>query len=84
MTCSAGNVKVPSGTNPWDAHPVLLASSHLAKRRGAAGPVDEAQPWHLIVVDEAHHARRKDFLNREQFDPTGCSNCFRAPTPGQG
>ena len=26
-------LKVPSGTNPWDAHPVFLASSHLAKRR---------------------------------------------------
>jgi hypothetical protein len=27
----------------------------------------EAQPWHLVVVDEAHHARRKDFLNRGQY-----------------
>ena len=29
----------------------------------------EAQAWQLVVVDEAHHARRKDFLNREQYRP---------------
>ena len=62
-------LKVPTGTNPWDAHPVFLASSHLAKRRERQDQLAEAQPWQLIVVDEAHHARRKDFLNREQFRP---------------
>lgn len=62
-------LKVPTGTNPWDAHPVFLASSHLAKRRERQDQLGEAQPWHLIVVDEAHHARRKDFLNREQYRP---------------
>jgi len=29
----------------------------------------EARPFDLIVVDEAHHARRKDFLNRDQYRP---------------
>ncbi|MGD0044854.1 MAG: DEAD/DEAH box helicase, partial [Isosphaeraceae bacterium] len=62
-------LKVPTGTNPWDAHPVLLASSHLAKRRERQDQLCEAQPWQLVVVDEAHHARRKDFLNREQYRP---------------
>jgi SNF2 family DNA or RNA helicase len=62
-------LKVATGTNPWDAHPVLLASSHLAKRRDRQEQLAEAQPWHLICVDEAHHARRKDFLNREQYRP---------------
>ncbi len=62
-------LKVPNGTNPWDAHPVFLASSHLAKRRERQDQLCEAQPWQLVVVDEAHHARRKDFLNREQYRP---------------
>ena len=62
-------LKVPSGTNPWDAQPVFLASSHLAKRRERQEQLIESQPWHLIVVDEAHHARRKDFLSREQYRP---------------
>jgi superfamily II DNA or RNA helicase len=62
-------LRVPSGMNPWDAHPVFLASSHLAKRRERQDQLGEAQPWQLVVVDEAHHARRKDFLNREQYRP---------------
>jgi hypothetical protein len=62
-------LKVPPGTNPWDAHPAFLASSHLAKRRERQDQLAEARPFDLIVVDEAHHARRKDFLNREQYRP---------------
>ncbi|MBY0527368.1 MAG: DEAD/DEAH box helicase family protein [Gemmataceae bacterium] len=59
-------LKVPAGTNPWDAYPVVLASSHLAKRRERQQQLMEARGWDLLVVDEAHHARRKDFLNRDQ------------------
>ena len=68
-TCSAGSAKVPTTDNPWDAHPIFLASSHLAKRRDRQAELLEAQTWDLVVVDEAHHARRKDFLNQEQFRP---------------
>ncbi|MCE9554580.1 MAG: DEAD/DEAH box helicase family protein [Planctomycetes bacterium] len=62
-------IKAPAGPNPWDAHPLLLASSHLAKRRERQEQLAEATGWDLLVVDEAHHARRKDFLNREQYRP---------------
>lgn len=55
--------------NPWEAHPVFLASSQLAKRRVRQTELLEAEGWDLVVVDEAHHARRKDFLNKEQFRP---------------
>jgi superfamily II DNA or RNA helicase len=55
--------------NPWNAHPVMLASSHLAKRRDRQSQLLAAEAWDLVVVDEAHHARRKDFLNTEQFRP---------------
>jgi superfamily II DNA or RNA helicase len=60
---------VPAGANPWDAHPIMLASSQLAKRRDRQDQLAEAQEWDLLVVDEAHHARRKDFLNRQQCRP---------------
>jgi superfamily II DNA or RNA helicase len=62
-------MKVPAGTNPWTSRPVLLASSHLAKRRERQQQLAEAGRWDLLIIDEAHHARRKDFLNREQFRP---------------
>ncbi|MHA1574051.1 MAG: SNF2-related protein, partial [Alphaproteobacteria bacterium] len=48
--------------NPWDAFDIFIASSQLAKRRDRHGQVTSARPWDLVLVDEAHHARRKDFL----------------------
>ncbi len=47
--------------NPWNAVPVLLASSQLAKRRDRRAQLVAADPWDLILVDEAHHARRRGF-----------------------
>jgi superfamily II DNA or RNA helicase len=48
--------------NPWDAEDVFIASSQLAKRRERQPDLLAARPWDLVIVDEAHHARRKDFL----------------------
>ncbi|MBN1856437.1 MAG: DEAD/DEAH box helicase family protein [Dehalococcoidia bacterium] len=48
--------------NPWNAFPFIIASSQLAKRRERMAEVLQAEPWDLVLVDEAHHARRKDFL----------------------
>jgi hypothetical protein len=50
-------VPAPPG-NPWRAFPVLLASSHLARRKSRRDEVLAAGPWDLVVVDEAHHAGR--------------------------
>ena len=56
---------LPVGTdNPWDAYPIILASSHLAKRQERQEQLLQASPWDLVIVDEAHHARRKDFLDQ--------------------
>jgi len=49
--------------NPWNSFPLMLASSQLAKRRERATQLLSAKPWDLVLVDEAHHARRKDFLS---------------------
>lgn len=46
------------GGNPWAAFPVLLASSHLARRRERRDEIIKAGPWDIVLVDEAHHARR--------------------------
>ncbi len=45
--------------NPWNAVPLLLASSQLAKRRDRRSQLLAADPWDLLLVDEAHHARRR-------------------------
>ena len=44
----------------WHKEPCILASSHLMRRRDRfAEMTSEAAPWDLIVLDEAHHARRR-------------------------
>lgn len=42
----------------WSAFPIVLASSHLARRRDRRTELIEAGPWDVVLVDEAHHARR--------------------------
>jgi len=50
--------------NPWDACDILIAGSQLAKRSDRRVQVLSARSWDLLIVDEAHHARRKDFKER--------------------
>ena len=44
--------------NPWSVEPNVLCSLHLARLDPHAGQIAEA-PWDLVIVDEAHHARRQ-------------------------
>ena len=44
---------------PWSAFPVVLASSHLARRKDRRREVVGSGPWDVVLVDEAHHAGRK-------------------------
>ena len=57
-----------SGESVWSACPLLLASSQLAKRRERQTELLTTQTWDLVIVDEAHHARRRDFLD-ERYRP---------------
>ena len=47
-----------SGVNPYAENPLLIASSHLARRPEHQQLVLSAAPYDLVIVDEAHHARR--------------------------
>jgi SNF2 family DNA or RNA helicase len=48
----------PAPGNPWNGFPVLLASSHLARRRARQRDILDAEGWDVVLVDEAHHAGR--------------------------
>ena len=48
-----------AGESAWRSAPVLLASSHLARRREHRAALTEGTAWDLVFVDEAHHARRR-------------------------
>jgi SNF2 family DNA or RNA helicase len=44
----------------WHEEPIVLASSQLMRRTERAKELlDSAAPWDLVVLDEAHHARRR-------------------------
>jgi len=44
----------------WHKQPFVIASSHLMRRRERIPELaEQAEPWDIVVIDEAHHARRK-------------------------
>jgi SNF2 family DNA or RNA helicase len=45
------------GENPWAVEPNVICSLQLARRDKHADDISTA-PWDLVIVDEAHHARR--------------------------
>ena len=49
----------PLAENPWNSQNLILASSHLVRRKERMAELLNAEPWDLVVLDEAHHARRK-------------------------
>lgn len=50
----------PVSRDDWHREPFVIMSSHLARRQERqAELLQKAEPWDLIVLDEAHHARTK-------------------------
>ena len=43
----------------WHKESCVIASSHLMRRTDRARELLEADPWDLVILDEAHHARRR-------------------------
>ena len=59
-----GTITVPA-LNPWNSENLVLASSHLVRRAERMTELLDAEPWDLVIVDEAHHARRKSPQQRK-------------------
>lgn len=49
----------PVDRSSWTAEPFVLVSSHLMRRRDRHKDLLEADPYDLVVLDEAHHARTR-------------------------
>ena len=64
-----GEEYAPATLNPWDSVDLALASSQLVKRQDRQRALWEARPWDLVIVDEAHHARRRDLLDLDRYRP---------------
>ena len=48
----------PVSRDAWTKEPLVLVSSHLMRRRERQPELLDAVNWDLLVLDEAHHARR--------------------------
>ena len=48
--------------NPYEAADLIIASTSLAARKGRNEELLSAKDWDMVVLDEAHHARRKHGL----------------------
>ena len=60
------NTSTINKTNPWNSHKLILASSHLVRRAERMTEILAAEKWDLIILDEAHHARRQAPQNRKE------------------
>ncbi|MES1024892.1 SNF2-related protein [Gloeocapsa sp. BRSZ] len=56
---------ISATANPWNNQNLILASSHLVRRQERMQELLDAHPWDLVVLDEAHHARRKSPQDRK-------------------
>ena len=52
-------IEQPVARADWTREPFIIMSSHLARRRDRQPELIGSEPWDLIVLDEAHHARRR-------------------------
>ena len=55
---------IPSDASPWEHASVVIASAQMVKREERAKELLNAPPWDIVMVDEAHHARRREFGTR--------------------
>ena len=54
------SLEKPVPRTDWHKQPFVIASSHLMRRRERVPELaEQAEPWDIVVIDEAHHARRK-------------------------
>ena len=68
-----------SGTSAWHEQPAVIASSQLMRREErAAVLLAEAEPWDVIVLDEAHHARRRSTGAKREDRPNALLRLMRA------
>ncbi len=61
LTARAQPQRAPDPVNrsEWHQQPFVIASSHLMRRSDRQKELcEDAEPWDLIILDEAHHARR--------------------------
>ncbi len=58
------------GRADWHREPAVMVSSQLMRRNDRAVELlEQAEPWDLVVLDEAHHARRRSAGSQKEGGP---------------
>ena len=65
------------GRGEWQKEPIVLASSFLMRRKDRVRELLEAEPWDLVLLDEAHHARRRGAGTAEEKGPNALLSLMR-------
>jgi len=66
----------------WHRQPAVIVSSHLLRRQDRFDEViNQAEPWDLVVLDEAHHARRRSLANLDDARPNALLRLMRELAP---
>ena len=66
---TGGNREEAVGRDDWHRCDAVIASSQLVRRGDRAASLLAGDPWDLIVLDEAHHARRRGAGTQDEDRP---------------
>ena len=61
----------------WHEEPAVIVSSHLMRRADRVEQLLNAKPWDLVVLDEAHHARRRGAGATQESRPNALLRLMR-------
>jgi ERCC4-related helicase len=71
----------PVSRTQWQSQPIVLCSSALMRRKERVAEVVEAEPWDLVLLDEAHHARRRGAGGAQEKGPNALLGLMRRLAP---
>ncbi len=74
---TGGPVDKPVARDAWQSEPVVLVSSFLMRRQDRQRELLEAEEWDLIILDEAHHARRRGAGSTQEKGPNALLGLMR-------
>ena len=64
-----GGVERRVGRDEWQRESAIIASSQLLRRTDRAEELLGGNPWDLVILDEAHHARRRAAATSGEYRP---------------
>lgn len=76
-----GTHEKPVARDAWQSESIVLASSFLMRRADRQRELTETTDWDLIVLDEAHHARRRGAGSTQEKGPNALLGLMRKLAP---